>query len=174
MDCSPYCSSRNSCRWLFALSLLHLDELPLRIKKTCSLQRSRCLQLSFWSFLWQLLRGSLRAAGQIVGRSTVSTLCQQRNAREACTGTKSVTRTNWLVAELVAGPPTKVFGSEHEDKFTKETKTSFRVRNAFKNAGMIPCMSNVLVAQGGDDVCTSLEKSFAWHSALIHWRSMRA
>lgn len=167
VDCLPCCSSRNSCRWLFALSLLHLDELPLRIKKTWSLQTSRCLQLSFWSFLWQLLRSSLRAAGEIVGRSTVSTLCQRRNAREACTGTKSVTQANWLVAELVVGPSTKVFGSKHADKFTKQTKTSFRVRNAFKEAGVSPCMSNVLVAQGGDSVCTSLEKSFAWHSAWL-------
>lgn len=66
-----------------------------------------------------------------------------------------------LVAELVVGPSTKVFGSKRADRFTKQTKMSFRVRNAFKNAGMIPCMSNVLVAQGGDSVCTSLEKSFA-------------
>lgn len=91
----------------------------------------------------------------------MSTLCQQRNAREACTGTKSVTQANCLAAELLVGPSTKVFGSKHADKFTKQTKMSFRVRNAFKNAGMIPCMSNVLVAQGGDCVCTSLEKSFA-------------
>ena len=42
---------------------------------------------------------------------------------------------------------------------------SFSVRNTFKNAGMIPCMSNVLVAQGGDYVCTSSEESFAWRPA---------
>lgn len=42
---------------------------------------------------------------------------------------------------------------------------SFRIRNTLENAGMIPCMSNVLVAQGGDSVCASLEKSFAWHPA---------
>lgn len=91
----------------------------------------------------------------------MSTQCQQRNAREACTGTKSVAQANCLEAELVVGPSTKVTGSKHADKFTKQTKMSFGVRNAFSNAGMIPCVSNVLVAQGGDSVCISLEKSFA-------------
>lgn len=172
MDCLSCCSSRNSCRWLFALSLLHLDELPLRIKKPCSLQASRCLQLSFWSFLWQLLRGSLRAAGEIVGRSTVSTLCQQRNAREACTGAESMTQANCLVAELVVGPSTKMSGSKHAEKYTKQTKMSFRARNAFKNAGMIPCVSNVLVAQGGDCV-HFLGEVICLTFSLIHWRSMR-
>lgn len=103
----------------------------------------------------------------------MSTPCQQRNAREACTGTKSVTQANCLAAELVVGPSVKISVSKHADKFTKQTKMSSRVRDAFKNAGMIPCMSNVLVVQGGDCV-HFLGEVICLTLSLIHWRSMRA
>lgn len=55
----------------------------------------------------------------------MSAPCQQRNAREACTGTKCVNfclnrHANCLATELIVGTSTKVSGSKRADIFTKQ------------------------------------------------------